>query len=689
MSRYTHAAVLGLLLASCQKESVSRQNAQQASKTPFEALGHHGNDHDEQPPARPCAATNERGRFVPVGESGGNTLALMRLHRETGPTTLAIAADEDEHALHIVDVDSRTPLGMTKLAGKPSRVLAMGDGRIVVSLGDVGALEVLEPNAKAGFPLTRRCLVETPADPVGLALTPDQKTLLVATRWEPALSVFDAADMKLRHSLDLPRDPLSVLASTDGKRAFVTHAASGVFSMVELEGSAEKPDAPVAHTKPIVTSQIQHQSFGMVKPPPTKLPIPRKTHGRRTVKHERIGSQSFVLARSEKGIFAPLVMVEPNPPVGSSSGYGSASSESPAVVGEIATLDEKTGDVQIKQAAVSMGPKDCFLPRAAAVDETWGEIWVSCLGIDAVVAYDASKKNPHDYEKRRIPVPAGPTGLAIDSDNRRAVIFSSFAGEMTFVTLESAATKTEKISKRASTRAKKGQAKRNDVVSVVLPGRKGLPEEIALGRRLFHSAGKRNIALDGRACASCHPDGRDDGLTWQTQEGPRQTPILLGRLSSDMAPFGWLGDKKTLPSHFKRTIERLAGTGLKDSERDAIFAYVNSLSPPKSHKVADESRVAQGKAIFESAETGCSSCHLGDVTTDGARHDVKSAREFEVDHNFETPSLRFIARSAPYFHDGRYGTLLDMIQGCDGRMGTTKHLAEVDKVALAAYLETL
>jgi cytochrome c peroxidase len=165
--------------------------------------------------------------------------------------------------------------------------------------------------------------------------------------------------------------------------------------------------------------------------------------------------------------------------------------------------------------------------------------------------------------------------------------------------------------------------------------------------------------------------------------------MLLGRLLNDTAPFGWLGDKKTLPSHFKRTIERLAGTGLKDSEREAIFAYVNSLSPPKSSKPDDDARIAKGKSIFESTETGCSSCHLGDATTDGDRHDVKSAGEFEAAKKFETPSLRFIARSAPYFHDGRYGTLIDVIENCDGTMGTTKHLAAADKTSLAAYLQTL
>ena len=700
MSRYTHAALLGLLLVSCRKESSAAKDDASPPNGRFDApFANIAAPKNEAVPS-PCTTTNPAKTFTPVGESGNGTLALLRWHRTNGRQTLAIAADEDENALQVVDVDSRMPLGTTKLAGKPTRILATDDGRIVVSLGDTHALEILEPVPDSGFPLKRRCLVETPAEPMGLAMTKDQKTLLVTTRWEPTLSIYDVATMKSQHTLSLPRDPTTVLASSDGDRAFVMHAAGGIMSVVDLKGSPDKPKEPAVQSKVITTNQFTNRSFGMPMAPQLDIMVPPSTAPRKkmrrapAVKHERIGSQGFVLARSEKNIFAPVVMVEPKPPLGSSSGYGSAEASAPAVVGEVATIDEKTGAIQIKQAGVSVGPKDCFLPRAASYDETKDELYVACMGIDSLVVYDGKQKHPHDYEKRRIAVPGGPTGLVIDPDKRQAVVFSSFAGAMTFISLGVATPRSsvrnvsESTTKRVS-KKKEEATEQQDVVSIVLPDRKGLPAEITLGRTLFHASGRRKVAIDGRVCASCHPDGRDDGLTWQTQEGPRQTPILLGRLSKDTAPFGWLGDKNTLPSHFKRTIERLAGTGLKDSERDAIFAYVNSLSAPKTSKTTNAIAVTRGKEIFESTETGCSSCHLGDATTDGARHDVKSAQEFEVDHRFETPSLRFLARSAPYFHDGRYGTLLDMVQGCDGKMGTTKHLPETDKASLVAYLETL
>jgi hypothetical protein len=53
------------------------------------------------------------------------------------------------------------------------------------------------------------------------------------------------------------------------------------------------------------------------------------------------------------------------------------------------------------------------------------------------------------------------------------------------------------------------------------------------------------------------------------------------------------------------------------------------------------------------------------------------------------PSLKYVGGSAPYFHDGRYPTLEDLIKRSDGKMGHTGHLAEADVNDLAAYLRTL
>ncbi len=77
-------------------------------------------------------------------------------------------------------------------------------------------------------------------------------------------------------------------------------------------------------------------------------------------------------------------------------------------------------------------------------------------------------------------------------------------------------------------------------------------------------------------------------------------------------------------------------------------------------------------------------CHTeGRAYTDGTVHDVSSGIALE------TPSLRFVAGTPPYFHDGRYATLRDLIAGSAGKMGETKHLGEDDLAALEAYIKTL
>ena len=53
---------------------------------------------------------------------------------------------------------------------------------------------------------------------------------------------------------------------------------------------------------------------------------------------------------------------------------------------------------------------------------------------------------------------------------------------------------------------------------------------------------------------------------------------------------------------------------------------------------------------------------------------------------FDTPSLRYVGGTGPWFHDGRYKTMHDLLVKSDGKMGHTKHLSEEDLDALEAYL---
>ena len=165
--------------------------------------------------------------------------------------------------------------------------------------------------------------------------------------------------------------------------------------------------------------------------------------------------------------------------------------------------------------------------------------------------------------------------------------------------------------------------------------------------------------------------------------------MLAGRVVST-APYSWSGTESTLKEHLDITFDRLKGQGgLKSLELDALAQYVSSLSPPPGHGDSSDPRAARGKELFASTDTGCSTCHAGVDGTDNQRHDVKSKTAPDKSGDFNTPSLRFVGGTGPYFHDGRYKTLAELLKDSDGKMGKTGHLSPDDLGALEAYLRTL
>src|SRR5262249_13060620 len=110
------------------------------------------------------------------------------------------------------------------------------DGRLLVAIRDKQQVQVFEPTAKpeAGA-LEGRCSLPTDAEPVGLAMAPDDSQLYVSTRWGHSLALYDAkaATMARAASVPLPRRAGSVGTSDDGHPAFVSHAVGGATSAVD------------------------------------------------------------------------------------------------------------------------------------------------------------------------------------------------------------------------------------------------------------------------------------------------------------------------------------------------------------------------------------------------------------------------------------------------------------------------
>jgi cytochrome c peroxidase len=111
-----------------------------------------------------------------------------------------------------------------------------------------------------------------------------------------------------------------------------------------------------------------------------------------------------------------------------------------------------------------------------------------------------------------------------------------------------------------------------------------------------------------------------------------------------------------------------------------------TLAPPPA---PEDPAALRGRELFLSSRTRCGTCHIPPTFTDRLRHDVKSSAKGDTAREFDTPSLLGARHSAPYFHDGRYATLRDMLRATEGAMGSTKTLSEEELGALEAFLRSL
>ncbi len=633
-----------------------------------------------------------------------------------GGKKVAIIADDDANAVRVIDVVAKEELSSLAIAGRPAQMVVTREGKLLVALRDEAALAVVEAHKDGSLKILER--IGTQTEPLALALAPDERTAWVASGFAHALEGFDLASKKRVASFDVDREPRAVLVSQDGTHVFVAHGAAGVLETIDVLGNSKRAvDLGIAASAPIfgvepefgfpdrrmmvealvpVPDDIANAKPGggggsgavrppiLPPPPPPHLPLDRGMVRRPSFVEmpARFARQGFALvefdAHDAKGkslghrLILPHAQVMTGDPRQISTGYGGGGIEGsvnmPTNQFTFSVMDSASGNRAAMVQAPGFTNKDaCQLPRAALVAKD--VLFTACLGSDAIQGFALTNGTVDPTAKVKVPVPT-PNALAFDPESGRVFALSTF--DRTLVAFEAGGS---------------NPSPAKDTIH--LHGKTNLSELQAQGRKLFHDAGDPRIAADGRSCSSCHPDGRDDGLTWSTPNGPRQTIQLAGRINRP-APFGWMGKHASLQIHMTQTMQNLKGTGLQPGELDALAAYLDVMKGAPQKWRALTAEEARGRDLFASSDTGCSGCH-GEKTgfSDHDVHDVKSATATDTTGQFLVPSLVGVAGSAPYFHDGRYASLDELLAKTDGTMGTTKSLSPEDKKALVAYLKTL
>jgi hypothetical protein len=201
------------------------------------------------------------------------------------------------------------------------------------------------------------------------------------------------------------------------------------------------------------------------------------------------------------------------------------------------------------------------------------------------------------------------------------------------------------------------------------------------GHQLFHAATSGQMA-----CASCHPEGGEDGRVWRFQGlGPRRTQSLRGGIM-DTAPFHWSGELTSFAHLMADVFQgRMGGGPIDRAQREALERWIDRLPIVQPSRRREDPAAVRGKVIFHDPAVGCAVCHGGSDFTNGGSFDVGTGGTFQV------PQLHGLALRAPYLHDGCASTLDERFTRCGGgdRHGLTATLNPADVADLVAFLETL
>jgi len=286
-------------------------------------------------------------------------------------------------------------------------------------------------------------------------------------------------------------------------------------------------------------------------------------------------------------------------------------------------------------------------------------------------------------------------------------------------------------------------------------------EGVELGRRLFHEA--RLSKNDSQSCATCHvqskafTDGQSHSFGESGQVGRRNAMPLVNLAWAQ--EFFWDGRAKSLREQvllpvqdaheMNETLERVVVKLAADRDYPARFQAAFGTAGITSERMAQaleqflltlvsqESKFdraarkldtltpqeQRGLQLFVTEHdparglrgADCFHCHGGNLFSNhqfmnnGLEERAGDLGRMEVTQSeadrakFKVPTLRNVALTAPYMHDGRFATLEEVVEHYNGKLhrsrtldpNLAKHpesglgLSAEDKAALVAFLKTL
>ncbi|CAM3897104.1 beta-propeller fold lactonase family protein [Mesobacillus thioparans] len=578
--------------------------------------------------------------------------------------------------------------------------------------------------------------VKVGKEPRQMTLSPDEKYLYVANMYDNKIDIVSIKDKKVIESLETGIEPFGVLTSQDGKTLYVANYRSGTVSVFDLQkkkqikeievGDRPRSLAITADGGKIYVPQYLNGSITVIDTAQNKVikeielaESPNKSDQK---KSQGIPNslEQFVISPDGKTAWVPHMLTNVDTPIHFEETIFPAISVID-LERDVEILDERkelfdeinVSDSQNQTIIVSNPYDIAFKPDGS-------KAYAVMSGSEDLVVFDLKRGGNATQIVRRING-NNPRGAVVSPDGESLFVHNAMSHDLSVL----------KAGGGSYSRVKAAGE------SIALVSNDPMDPLEREGKTIFYSANSDEYAADitgnnWMSCASCHADGDMNGLTLTTPKGPRNVPSNV--LTTKTGLFMWDGTRDDFEDYLLTVQGEMGGMMKYDPGQplpkdvahmyDAMFAFLDnpeSFPPPKSpyrSKNGELSKAAlEGKELFE-GKAGCISCHggenftdsvkavdgNGDLTTDNqdflydigsastldkeSAGDARAAMKNARDHKrFDTPTLRGVWATAPYFHDGSAKTLEEAIS-----RHSTKEVTDLTKgeiVKIAEYVGTL
>lgn len=582
------------------------------------------------------------------GENGG---PLISLKQPSKSSTISVSDDDrfvvmvnpEDDSISIFSTSNNRLTAKVKTGDEPSAVVIHPNGTTAFVANRADATVVKVTGIDSASPVVSPPL-EVGSEPVGLALSPTGASLFVAEWAEGRVSVVNTVKMGIRAALESPASPRALAVTNDGDLddGDETLIVPEFFGEA-LEGGEGTDTGRVGRVRLFALSDLRETGLISLAPinsgfQPVATAPPIFTSPNQLTAVAVLDGRAFIASISASpaapsvfngNVFPVVYVADLRTGAEDRSGAGSAN------------LARKVFD------AAPSGPR-LALGDIVDLDFEGGSnvAYVLSRGADAVqrVAFDASGVSVGATGRLQIDVGPGapqgpgacltPTGIVVAHSLPRAYVNCWVSRRLGVVDL--------------TTQALTEFAQASDPPT---------GEEIAInkGRRFFFTARGRWAREGFSSCASCHPDGLTDNMTWIFAAGPRQTTSLDGTYSHGPGPqkeriLNWTAIFEELHDFERNTRGTSGGLGaitisptgacgtmalevqdpatpalpgglaqplkeLQDRPEnctrdwDDVDAWVRTIRPPRALRSLDPFAVERGRAVFEKGS--CASCHGG------------------------------------------------------------------------------